>query len=230
MLPVTAILQTLAFVGAAGLVLCTLAATVLLLVSGRQLWAQRALAACGLLVSGYVVLLLFVSVTSRPLVLARGESKRFCEIDCHVAYAITSAHAGRESDAADSMLLTVREEFDASSISPRRGDAPMHPGTRRFALVDSSGRRYAPERVRSLDDAPLFAAMRPGEIHRAQLAFRVPRGVPIVGLLVEDDSPVSPLLIGHERSPLHAKTLLSLPLSTTRARAARAPSAQARRG
>ena len=64
-----------------------------------------------------------------------------------------------------------------------------------------------------LDAAPLFASLRPGEMHRATLEFSLPLGARAIGLLVESDDPVSMLLIGHERSPFHGKVLL--PVGTT---------------
>ncbi len=46
------------------------------------------LAVAALLVSGYALVLLGVSLTSHEKTLARGEWKYFCEIDCHVAYSV----------------------------------------------------------------------------------------------------------------------------------------------
>ncbi len=218
-------LQALVFVGSLGLLLSLLGASVLFALIRRRTWAIWTAAAAGSLVSAYAFMLLMAGAVSQQRVIPHGDAKAFCEIDCHVAYEVTSAY-----DSANNVVLTVREEFDPGSISRTRGDAPLHPGGRVFALVDADGRRWPPARVRMLDSAPLFARMRPGESHRAQLVFDVPHDVAIAGLLVEDDSPISPLLIGHERSPLHRKTLLALPEGATRARAERAPSARVRRG
>jgi len=217
--------QALAFVGALGLVLCGLGAALLFTLIGRRVPAQRSLAVALLVSVSYTLLLFAVGAASKPRLIAHGDVKPFCEIDCHVVYGITSAY-----DSANNVVLTVREQFDGASVSRSRGDAPMHPGTRRFALVDTSGRAWRPTRVHMLDSAPLFASMRPGESRRARLSFSVPPDAAIAGLLVEDDNPISPLLIGHERSPLHRKTLLVLPRGATRVRAARAPSAPEHRG
>lgn len=221
----TAAAQALAFVGMIGIVLAAIGAAVLYALRRRRNVAEGALVVAGGTMALYAALLLIIGATSRTRVIAPGEGKAFCEIDCHVLYDVTSAY-----DSADGIMVTVREQFDGTSVSRRRGDAPMQPGSRRFALLDTSGRRWTPTAMRMLDSAPLFASIRPGEARRARLAFQLPRDAVIAGLLVEDTSPISPLLIGHERSPLHQKTLLALPEHATRARAARAPSAPARQG
>ncbi|MEO7521837.1 MAG: hypothetical protein ABIW79_08480 [Gemmatimonas sp.] len=211
----SAIAQVLTFLGTVATVLFAGIAALVFMMLGRRAWAGRAIAAGGLLATWYAVALLAFGVASPAINLAPGERKVFCEVDCHVAYEITAGYKD-----SDTLVLSVRELFDPRSVSSRRGDAPMHPGSRRFALVDSRGRQWEPLRVRMSDNAPLFAMMRPGESHHAQLSFAVPGDVHIRGLLVEDDSPVSPLLIGHERSPFHEKAVLSLPASVMRARGA----------
>lgn len=213
-----AAMQVLAFLGTAAGVFCAFAAAAMLYLLGRQLWAQRAIAVGALGVSAYVVTLLLFGVTSPPRTIAVGQGKAFCEIDCHVVYSVTDARHD-----SDTLLLTVRELFDAGTISSRRGNAPLHPGGRRFAIVDANGKRWRPVGIRMLDSSPLFTALRPGQDHRAQLRFALPRGTAVRGLLVEDDSPISPLLIGHERSPFHQKIILALPPAVTSARGARAP-------
>ncbi|MEO7805276.1 MAG: hypothetical protein ABIT36_01325, partial [Steroidobacteraceae bacterium] len=218
-----ATLQTLAFLGAVVAVLLAGASAVVFVMLRRRTWATRAIMTGGLVASLYALTLLAFGVASPAVNIAPGERKVFCEVDCHVAYEITAGYKD-----SDTLVLSVRELFDENSVSSRRGDAPLHPGSRRFALVDSKGRQWEPVRIRTADTAPLFAVLRPGESHQAQLSFSVPQGVQIRGLLVEDDSPVSPLLIGHERSPFHQKALLSLPASIMRARATLGLSARAR--
>lgn len=216
--------QTLAFLAAIAAVLLAAAAAVVFVMLRRRAWAMRAVVAGGLVASLYAITLLAFGVASPAVNLSPGERKVFCEVDCHVAYEITEGYKD-----SDTLVLSVRELFDANSVSSRRGDAPLYPGSRRFALVDARGHQWSPVRVRMTDSAPLFSVMRPGESHRAQLSFAVPHDVQIRGLLVEDDSPVSPLLIGHERSPFHQKAVLLLPPSIMRARAALGPSAPAHR-
>lgn len=199
-----AIAQVLAFLGTAATVALSLAAALLLVLLHRADWARRALAGGALLAGGYALVLLVVGASARTRVLGAGQPKAFCEIDCHVVYEVIASSPNDSGRYA----VTVRELFDPESISPRRGDGPLTPGTRYFALVDDTGRRYEPTSVRMLDRDPLFASLRPGQAHRARLAFALPRGARPIGLLVESDDPVSALLIGHERSPFHGKVLL----------------------
>ncbi len=199
-----AIVQVLAFLGTAAAIALSLAATVLLVLLHRAGWAKRAFAGGALIAGSYAVILLVVGASAGTRVLGVGHAKAFCEIDCHVVYDVIASLP----DDSGRYAVTVRELFDAESISPRRGNGLLTPGTRHFALVDGSGRRYEPTSVRMLDREPLFASLRPGEAHRARLAFALPRGVQPIGLLVETDDPVSALLIGHERSPFHGKILL----------------------
>ena len=216
--------QVLAFLGTVAFVLSAGAAALVFVMLRRRVWAGRAVLAGGFIASLYAATLLAFGVASPAVNLPPGERKVFCEVDCHVTYDITGGY-----NDSDTLVLTVRELFDPNSVSPRRGDAPMNPGARRFALVDSKGREWAPVRIRMKDRAPLFSMLRPGESRQAQLSFAVPREAQIRGLLVEDDNPVSPLLIGHERSPFHEKAVLSLPASVMRARGALGLSARARR-
>ncbi len=144
----TAAAQAMAFVGMIGVVLAAIGASVLFAVRRRRTVAEAALVVAGGTVALYAALLLVIGATSRTRVIAPGAGKAFCEIDCHVVYAVTSAY-----DSADGVMVTVREEFDGASVSTRRGDAPMQPGVRRFALLDTSGRRWAPTGVRMLDSA-----------------------------------------------------------------------------
>jgi hypothetical protein len=201
-----AIAQVLAFLGTVGATLLAAALVIGCLMLRRTRWAQLATIA-GVSVPGlYLVALVSSGALSNTSTLPGGARKVFCEIDCHVAFDVVSA-VDRDGD---TVRLTLREEFRRNSIGPARGDGPLTPGERYVALVDEHGRRYVPDRVHPLQAAPLFAPMRPGEQHRAELRFVVPSGVALRGLLVETDDPISRVLIGHERSPFHGKVLLSV--------------------
>lgn len=214
----TVIAQTLAFLGGAAGTLLAFAAAVVLLLLGRRHWARLSALSGASLVALYAMLLFAASATSTTTVLPPGAPKVFCEIDCHVAFDLADSAWRTDNE----VVLTVRETFDPTSVGPRRGEGPLTPGTRRIVLVDDDGKRYAPVAVRALGDATLFAQLRPGESHRAQLRFHVPAQTALRGLLVEIDDPISRLLIGHERSPFHGKVLLdlggNLRSSATRAR------------
>ena len=203
------ILQILAVLGTGlglGLAFATAIALALL---GRRHAARLSMIA-GVSVAGlYAIALLIASATSQTKTLALGATKVFCEIDCHVRFAVANMH--RDSV---SLVIVVREYFDAASISSGRGDAPLTPGTRRIALVDERGSQLSAVSVRAITPAPLFAPLRPGETHDAALTFVVPSTVALRGLLVESDDQIAALLIGHERSPFHSKVLLTLPFAS----------------
>ena len=201
-----AIGQTLALLGMVATVVLALAGTVVLLLLNRVHFARiAALFGIGVL-GAYMAVLLTLSLTSRTTILPPGQLKYFCEIDCHVAFDVIS----EPLRVGDTLRLTLRERFRRETISERRGDAPLTPGTRIIALVDENGELFPPIARHQLDAAPMFAPMRPGESHREELRFFVPADRKLRGLLVETDEPFAKLLIGHERSPLHGKVLLDL--------------------
>lgn len=206
MTTLSALLQALAFLGTATLTVATLAFALVAAVRGSRTWALRGAAAGIGLPALYAVVLVSVGILSADQELPLGATKAFCEFDCHVLYDVDAVMV----DAGGVLHVTVREAFDRESISPGRGDAPLMPGGRTFALIDEAGHAWAPTARRDLDATPLFAPLRPGESQRAELTFRLPAGARPRGLLVEPDDPVSPFLIGSERSPFHGKVLLSL--------------------
>ena len=201
-----AIAQVLAFLGTVGATLLAAGAVIVFMLWRQAQWARLA-AIAGVGVLGiYAAALFALSAVSPSTLIASGQRKVFCEIDCHVAFDIVSPV---ERDG-DTVRLTLREEFRRNSIGPRRGDAALTPGERRIALIDENGHRYLPDRSHALQSAPLFAPMRPGEEHRAELRFAVPANVTLRGLLVETRDPIARVLLGHERSPFHAKALLDV--------------------
>lgn len=209
-----AIAQVLALLVAVGATLLAAAVVIGCLMIRRPRWAQLATVAGVSVLGLYITALVGGGALSGTTSIPAGQPKVFCEIDCHVAFAIASS-VQRDGD---TVRLTLREEFRRNSIGPTRGDAPLSPGTRRVALMDERGQTYAPDRVYPMQTAPLFAPMRPGEQHRAELRFVVPANVALRGLLVETDDPISRVLIGHERSPFHGKVLLNLNAPTAVAR------------
>src|SRR5216684_2731472 len=89
-MPEHAPLVAMAFLGTLGL-LALLVLFVLVALWTRKKWVGIGAIVLGLaLASGYALVLVGVSLTSHEKVLALGEHKYFCEIDCHIAYSITS--------------------------------------------------------------------------------------------------------------------------------------------
>ena len=153
----------------------------------------------------YVVLLLGFSMASRTTTLSRGQEKYFCEIDCHLAYAVTEVKATPDGD----YQVTLRTRFDETTTSPTRPkDAPLTPSPRKVRLVDSAGHRYAPTKI---EGTPLLTPLKPADSYTTQLEFKIPKDATVVRLLVTT-TPGWPdhLVIGDENSWLHKKTYFAM--------------------
>ena len=223
---------TVMFLGAcAGLIFTGLA--VLYGLIARKRWVTRtsvALTAGGILV--YTTLLFGFSLSSSEKVLAIGGQKHFCEIDCHIAYSVTSVTsaselgAGEKRIAATGRFYVVRVQtwFDPSTIAPFRGNGPLAPSPRRVVVIDEAGREFNPsqpgqrafELTPGATTTPMSTPLRPGETYSTDFVFDLPADVHQPRLLVGDADPVSTLIIGHEDSPLHKKIYFAIsPASPT---------------
>ena len=149
----------------------------------------------GVAATGYLALLLSLSLASQEKVLAPGQLKYFCEMDCHLAY--TVADVRREPQRT---VVTVRVWFDEKTIGPNRGNSPLTEGDRHIELVDGQGHVYTPSPVN------LRRPLRPGESFTADLVFPAPSSASDPRLLINmpEDLP-SRFLLGHENSLLHKK-------------------------
>lgn len=156
------------------------------------------------------------SFRSREVTLTPGAEKYFCELDCHLAYVVTSVRP--VSGGGGRLAVVLRTRFDPATISPRRPpEAPTWPGPRRVMLILAEGREVVPVAdagavaALGLPSTPLTRELRPGEAYETVLLFDIPTGTTANRLWLTDDLAVSPFLIGHERSPGHARVLLPLP-------------------
>lgn len=220
------ILQVLLLLGAAGTTILLGGVALGALATGQKIAALNAVAAVGLPVA-YGALLLAASAISHITVLAPGAEKYFCEIDCHLAYAVTSSSRvavittpqGPVQAQGVFYLVTVRTRFDSNTISPSRPrDAALTPNPRAIWLVDEVGRRHAPstagmEALAAAGGAgaPITQALVPGEAYTTTFVFDLPVDTHEPRLLFTDGSPETRLLIGHEVSPYHAKVFFALP-------------------
>ncbi|SRR6266446_5057564 len=225
-MPEHAPLAVMAFLGTAGL-LALVALVLLFALWARKKWIGIGAGAVALaLLSGYLLILLGVSQTSHEKLLALGERKYFCEIDCHIAYSVSgveeTAMLGDElhQTAATGRFVIVHLKtwFDPSTISPHRGNGELSPGLRRIVLVDRHGTEFPPsasaqQLLAKLHGAstPITQPLRPGESYVTDLVFDVPSDARNLRLFVGDgyDLP-DRLLIGHEDSYLHKKIYLAL--------------------
>ncbi len=213
--PALSPLVALAFLGSGFLLVCC-AVGAGIAWAARRASLAKLLGGAGLAVAVvYTTLLGAASLLSRERVLASGERKYFCEMDCHIAYDVVAADApdGR------TRAVTLRTWFDPSTIASFRGNAPLLPGSRVVYLQDEAGRRYepSPEATRSWEDrhgagTPFGKELVPGESYTTNFVFEVPPGAGGLRLFVGDPSGgIENLLIGHENSPLHGKIYFALP-------------------
>ena len=153
----------------------------------------------------YLLLFLGSSVLSHNRVLAPGEEKHICEIDCHLAYSVVGAKSEPLPTGQVRQTVTVKVRFDEETISARRPrDATLTPNSRYVALVDAQGHRYPG----STDG--LRRALIPGESYTTDLVFEVAAAAQDLHLVLRNNDAETTFIIGHENSLLHGKTTFAL--------------------
>ena len=170
----------------------------------------------------YVITMLIFSLASRETVLAREQEKHFCELDCHLAYSIVSIQQTSTLAAAPNLkpgqqeftVVSVRTRFDETTIGKGRGNAPLTPNSRVAALIDEHGNRYAP--VAELG-TPFTTALRPGESYTTEVVFAAPNEIRNATLLINEGDWITHIVIGHENSPLHKKTIFQIEMPSAQA-------------
>jgi hypothetical protein len=180
--------------------------------SGR---AKLSLAVMVMLAAIYFGVMLIFSMVSHDKLLARGEEKHFCELDCHLAYSIintaqakTIGDNGKPAIAQGQFtIVTVQTRFDETTIGPRRGDGLLYPNGRALTLIDERGNRYGPA---IQIGTPLTSPLRPAEAYTTQVAFDLPESVKATALLINEDGWETHLIVGHENSPFHGKARFQL--------------------
>jgi hypothetical protein len=195
----------LLFVGA---VLAGAALTVLYLVARVKKRDPLARTALRVLLGGvttYAVLLLVASVASHSRVLAPGQEKHICEVDCHLAYAVAATKSEPLQNGRVRHTVTVKVRFDEETISSRRPrDATLTPNSRYVALVDDAGHNYP---------GPTDGLKRkliPGESYATDIVIDVPADAKGLRLVLRNNDPETAFIIGHENSLLHRKTTFAL--------------------
>ncbi len=196
----------LLFLATAGAVGASALAAIGFAMIGRRRSATLSAAAGGALAAGYAAALLVVGAGSEEEVLPVGRAKVFCEIDCHLAYTVRPARAEPLADGTR-YTIVVRTLFDVETIAARRDDRALFPNPRRVRLVDATGQEWS---AAARAGTPIDTPLRPGESYESTFVFDVPEGVRATRLAITEATPVTRLLIGHENSPLHRKTLLAL--------------------
>ncbi len=173
-------------------------------------------AVCGL----YLAAILIFSIGSHEKLLARGEEKHFCELDCHLAYSIVDTRQAKTfGDSAKQAsaqgvftVVTIKTRFDETTIAPWRGNGLLYPNSRTLTLIDERGNRYGPV---SQSGTPLTNPLRPAESYTTDVVFDTPIAVKHAILLMNEGDWITHLVIGHENSPLHKKASFQIDLQAT---------------
>ena len=106
----------------------------------------------------YFGVMLIFSFTSSDKVLARGQEKHFCEIDCHLAYSVTDVrdaktlgNAPHQVNAVGTFrVVTIKTRFDETTTSSTRGNSQLYPNSRALAVIDETGKKYFTELAQNL--------------------------------------------------------------------------------
>lgn len=220
-----AALGVLGFIGSCVVLIAICLAATHALFTRRGMRLKALLVAAFGFVMIYLGLMLIFSFSSGEKWLARGEEKHFCEVDCHLAYAVTdvlrtkSVGTLQNQAAARGVfyVVTVRTRFDEQTISPGRGDAPLTPNNRVLTMLDAQGSSYlpSPEGMRALElsqsgGTRISSPLRPGESYTTAFVFDLPEAVENPALLINEGELITHFVIGHENSPLHRKVLFRL--------------------
>ena len=211
----------LSFLGTGFLLFVVGLALIYSLIRKKSVLTKFALLAIAVIAGIYLSVLLIFSFASSEKVLARGQEKHFCEIDCHLAYSITDVHETKTLGDASNQLsaagmfrvVTIKTRFDETTISPSRGNALLHPNSRVVSVVDESGKEYFPSSdgqriLEKLQAAgtPITTPLHPSESYTTTYVFDLPANVRNPTLLIREGELVTHFVIGHENSPLHKKT------------------------
>jgi hypothetical protein len=211
----------LLFLGTAFLIVCLSLLLIFSLIKKRSSLTKFSAVAIALIAALYLSLLLIFSVSSSEKVLARGEEKHFCEIDCHLAYSVIDSRATRTlGDTPNQMtasgsfrVITIKTRFDETTISRTRGDALLYPNSRVLVVIDANGKQYFPSAeaehlLQRLNQAgmPFTTPLRPGESYQTTVVFDLPADIQNPTLLIHEGEPETYFVIGHENSLLHKKT------------------------
>ena len=177
-------LAALCFLGTLGLSLLLAVATIVLYFR-RRAWARYSLLAIAVLLAGYAAVLGFFSWASYDRIVARGDEKFYCGIDCHIAYSVQNVERvktiGDTTAQGEFVVVTLRSHFDERTIAPWRGNGPLTPDPPTLTLVDVSGEGYAISAVaekawKTAHGQPhsLRDPLRPGESYETTWVFDVP--------------------------------------------------------
>ena len=170
----------------------------------------------------YLLLLLAFSGFSQQHMLAVGAEKHLCELDCHLAYSVTSVEQkstlGEGTKAVSAQgagvfyVVRMRVRFDETTISPQRPrGARLSPSPHRAILGDGLGHEMEPSVAgqQALGISAETAPLLPGESAEIAQVFEIPWGHPDRMLFTQNDTALH-WVIGNENSLGHQKTWFQL--------------------
>jgi hypothetical protein len=207
---VLSFLGTCLVLGLAGLVVLYAWAT------KRTRRAWQALGVTVVVGSFYVTLLVGAALTSDERILAPGEWKYFCEVDCHLAYTVTDVQTTKTLGSSENPItaqglfyvVTIKTWFDKrTTASWRPRDLALRSDPRLVVVVDGYGNSYPPFETRG---TPLAQPLLPGQSYTTDFVFDLPADRPNFRLLITTDVSVNWFLIGHESSLFHKKVFFAL--------------------
>jgi len=203
-------LSALAFLGMLAFLMLSVALGIGFAFARRRQALKAAVSFALIAVVGYGAVLVLFSVASQRVVLASGQEKYFCEIDCHLAYSVVSAgyQADPQIPGDTRYVVELQTRFDPTTIAARRGNRPLTPSSRDVVIIDQAGHEYQPAEVQGQS---LLTPLRPGESYRTKLIFEVQgmAGRPFLWVHTKVDAPEW-MMIGNEVSPLHRKVFFQL--------------------
>jgi len=230
--PENAPAMTLGFLLTCAVLVAATAGLLLALRNGKRGRVPRILEGMLVVFLIYGIALFASSLASRDRILQPGQQKYFCEIDCHLAYSVmeisTTKTIGDPPNQRTAggiyYVVKVKTWFDPRTTSPRRGNGPLWPNPRTILAADERGRLYslcwggieARNGVKK-QGRPFTQPLRPGESYTTDLVFDLPSDVKDPRLLITENIPFAPFLIGHENSLLHGKIWFWIKPPTARA-------------
>lgn len=156
----------------------------------------------------YACAVLIFSLASHYKLLARGEEKHFCELDCHLAYSIVKVSQLPVANGQTiPTVLTIKARFDETTTALGRGNGLLYPNSRALTLFDDRGNQYTSA---AEGGTPLTSPLRPGESYTTDVVFNLPVNAKPARLLINESDWITRFVIGHENSPLHKKTEFQL--------------------
>jgi hypothetical protein len=205
----------LALLGTGFLLIVTALVLIQSLIVRKRVRAKIVLVAMLVIAGAYLAAILIFSFASYETVLARGQEKHFCELDCHLAYSVVNtrqtktlaASPGQSTARGVYTVVTIKTRFDETTIAPWRGNGLLYPNSRVLMLLDERGNRYAPA---AQSGTPMTSPLRPGESYTTEVGFDLPADVKSATLLINEGEWETRFVIGHENSPLHKKTKFQL--------------------